>query len=147
MSLGNLEPCTQKLVSALETEGLKVTPYYWQGTQILLGFSFDYDGSWVVFRVEAETEQIIVVKVQRQSQSRGLNNPLAILFLLAEVALAVFSVSWKIRGDVDVSLHSRLSSERLGRFYQRWCGVTLEDETGWHCIRLADYRPLKGAKK
>ncbi len=147
MSLKDLDDHTQLFIDELNAQGYQVSPYYWQQTHILLGYSFEHEGAQLVFRVEADDKQIVFVKLKRSKASTGLNNPLAVLFVTAETALKVFSPQWRLRGDVDVFRDSRLSSERLGRFYEKWCGASLEPETGWYCLLLANYRPLKAYRK
>lgn len=134
-----------KLMLSLAQAGIEVTPYFWQQSEIQLGYRIEVEGLELVFRVE--DCEIIIVLLKRVHPNLGLSNPFAGLFLLAEHAVQLYPSDWVIRGNVDVLRGSNMSSQRLAQFYLKACGASHDELEDWYCLRLADYRPLKKLKK
>lgn len=133
------------LGQSLVRSGIKVRPYFWQESTILLGHRYEYDGMELVFRVD--DGEIIIVLLRRIAPNQGLSNPFSALFLLAEHAIRLYPLTWSIRGNVDVLRGSNMSSPRLAQFYLRACGASHDEQEDWYFLRLSDYRPLKKEKK
>ncbi|MDW2329006.1 LcrR family type III secretion system chaperone [Vibrio sp. 1401] len=133
-----------KLILSLAQAGIEVTPYFWQQSEIQLGYRIEVEGLELVFRVE--DGEIIIVLLKRVRPKLGLSNPFSCLFLLAEHAIPLFPSDWVIRGNVDVLRGSNMSSQRLAQFYLRACGASHDQQADWYFLRLADYRPLKKRK-
>ncbi|WP_318429409.1 LcrR family type III secretion system chaperone [Photobacterium leiognathi] len=134
------------LPQSLVASGINVTPYFWQKSTILLGYLYEFDGMELVFRVEVEKGEIIIVLLRRISPNQGLSNPFSALFLLAEHAVQLYPLHWTIRGYVDVFRGSNMSSQKLAQFYLRVCGASHDEQDDCYCLRLSDYRPLKKKK-
>ena len=135
-------PLSQSLVAS----GINMSPYFWQKSTILLGHRYEFDGLEVVFRVEEEEGEIIIVLLRRIRPNQGLNNPFSALFLLVEHAIQSYPLDWVIRGNVDVLRGSNMSSPRLAQFYLRSFGASHDAQDDWYFLRLGDYRPSKKRK-
>ncbi|MFA0154405.1 LcrR family type III secretion system chaperone, partial [Vibrio sp. 10N.261.46.C10] len=122
---------TQSLVAS----GIKVTPYFWQKSTILLGQRYECDGMELVFRVEAG--EIIIVLLRRIIPNQGLRNPFSALFMLAEHAIQRYPLDWIIRGNVDVMRGSSMSNQRLAQFYLEACGASHDEQEDWYFLRLS----------
>ncbi|MFA0629242.1 LcrR family type III secretion system chaperone [Vibrio sp. 10N.222.49.A3] len=133
------------LSQSLVTSGIKVRPYFWQKSTILLGHRYEYDGMELVFRVD--DGEIIIVLLRRITPNQGLSNPFSALFLLAEHAIRLYPLNWIISGNVDVLRGSNMSNQRLAQFYLGACGASHDEQDDWYYLRLSDYRPLKKRKK
>ncbi|GAJ72642.1 type III secretion low calcium response protein [Vibrio sp. JCM 18904] len=115
---------TKLILSLAQAGGIEVTPYFWQQSEIQLGYRIEVEGLELVFRME--DGEIIIVLLKRVRPKLGLSNPpFAGLFLLAEHAIQLYPSDWVIRGNVDVLRGSNMSSQRLAQFYLKACGASM----------------------
>lgn len=119
---------TDKIEGWLHTHGHPVIPYYWLHTRIQLGWQFTYRGCDVCWRCEGN--RIWIVMFRRQEKRGGLDNSFAVLYVLAQAALATYGPGYSLYGNVDMLAGSPLQANRLRRFYLRWAGAA-EPSPGW----------------
>ncbi|CAJ1878915.1 hypothetical protein PEKONANI_03296 [Aeromonas jandaei] len=115
-------------------------------TPIPLGHEFVYCGLKVAWRVEPVERRVWIVLIERDSAGAGLANPFAALYLLARAAQAMLGPGYCLYGNVNVMAGSRLSAERLSRFYLRWTGAS-EPESGWFSLDVAKVISLSAMRK
>ena len=115
-------------------------------TPIPLGHEFVHGGLRVAWRVEPGEQRVWIVLIERVDAGGGLANPFAALYLLARAALEMLGPGYCLYGNVNVMAGSRLSGERLGRFYQRWTGAS-EPESGWFSLDVAKVISLSAMRK
>ncbi|WP_445945820.1 hypothetical protein [Shewanella sp.] len=122
-------------------KGYQLEPYYWQNTEIELGTAIYFDDALLVYRVEPDLQRVLIVKFSRQTAKSGLSSPFKPLYLLADAAIAVYGIDYRLEGKVDVFRGSRLSNQRLARYYQH-TGAELDIQTGQYSLLLSNLRPI-----
>ncbi|AJI81052.1 low calcium response locus protein R [Yersinia enterocolitica] len=134
------------LIPWLTEHGLVCHPHTLSGAPISLGSAFQLAGLKLAWRVEIEQRRVWIVLIQRVEQRRGLKNPFAALYMLANAARAVLGPDYYLYGNVDVLAGSSLSTQRLAHFYRRWTGAK-ELSTGWFSLKVSQVITLSNMKK
>jgi len=142
---GNV-PVSDPLLPWFAEHGVPTACHTLCRTPIPLGYEFVHGGLKVAWRVEPGERRVWIVLIERVGAGGGLANPFAALYLLARAALAMLGPGYCLYGNVNVMAGSRLSGERLGRFYQRWTGAS-EPESGWFSLDVEKVISLSAMRK
>ncbi|WCH23616.1 LcrR family type III secretion system chaperone [Aeromonas salmonicida] len=135
------------LIPWLQAHGVTVTPHHLGETPIQLGNGLHYRHIYLAWRVDSDTRRVWILLLRREGErGGGLANPFAALYLLAEATRAVLGAGYELYGNVDVFRGSRLSGERLGRFYRHWTGAS-EPEPGWFALAVEQVCSLREMRK
>lgn len=122
-------------------KGYRLEPYYWQNTEIELGTAIYFDEALLVYRVEPELKRVLIVKFSRLEAKSGLSSPFKPLYFLADAVIAIYGTGYRLEGKVDVFRGSRLSNQRLARYYQH-TGAELDVQTGQYSLLLSNLKSI-----
>lgn len=125
--------------------GFEVSAYYMGSTSLLLGASFEYKESEIVYRVEGDTI-IIVIYHRLNNTAIGLKNSFEPFIWFSERLVYDIPEIKFMRGKpnaLPALKDSALSSQKLLRFYCHLMGAEPDRQIGWYRFELANYKTMR----